>query len=259
MKIFKRIWLIINFQTLLISALAVTSTYFCIQYKFEADFPLTIIAMSVVFPIVFSIGGAYKRREAALREYAAIKGYLKALYFVPRDWIEVDSKSTQKLVKIIEDLFSNIRLMFTNPSVELTKYEDEIYKNFSNISKFINVDLRKNGLSSGECSRSNQTLQKLIISFESLKHIYQYRTPRTLKAFSSLFIFILPIIYGPYFAYQAESMSFGLEYVTPILLSMILVSLENIQEHLENPFDQVGEDDVKFNVEKFMKRLTIKE
>ena len=54
-------------------------------------------------------------------------------------------------------------------------------------------------------------------------------------------------------------MSFGLEYVTPILLTMILVSLENIQEHLENPFDQVGEDDVKFNVEKFMKRLTIKE
>ena len=91
MKIFKRIWLIINFQTLLISALAVTSTYFCIQYKFEADFPLTIIAMSVVFPIVFSIGGAYKRREAALREYAAIKDYLKGLYFVPRDWMEVDN------------------------------------------------------------------------------------------------------------------------------------------------------------------------
>ena len=260
MSFFKRILLIINFQTFIISGLAVTSTYFCIKYKFEADFPLTIIAMSIVFPIVFSIGGAYKRREAALKEYAAIKGYLKAIYYVPRDWMNTtDNDSMIKIVRIIENLFSNIRKMFTNPSVELTKYEDAIYINFSEISEFINKDLREKGLSSGECSRTNQFLQKMIISFESLKHIYQYRTPRTLKAFSSLFIFILPIIYGPYFAFQAESMSWGLEYVTPILLTMILVSLENIQEHLENPFDQVGEDDVKFNVEKFINRLTIKD
>ena len=39
---------------------------------------------------------------------------------------------------------------------------------------------------------------------------------------------------------------------------MILVSLDNIQEHLENPFDQVGEDDIKFNVNKFIERLEYK-
>lgn len=50
-------------------------------------------------------------------------------------------------------------------------------------------------------------------------------------------------------------MSWGLEFVIPILLTMILVSLQNIQEHLENPFDQIGEDDIKFNVEKFIERL----
>ena len=65
----------------------------------------------------------------------------------------------------------------------------------------------------------------------------------------------MPIVYGPYFAFKAESMSWGLEYVIPVLLTMILVSLENIQEHLENPFDQVGEDDIVFNVEKFVDNL----
>jgi predicted membrane chloride channel (bestrophin family) len=30
----------------------------------------------------------------------------------------------------------------------------------------------------------------------------------------------------------------------PILYSFILVSLDNIQDHLENPFDEVGEDDI---------------
>jgi hypothetical protein len=31
----------------------------------------------------------------------------------------------------------------------------------------------------------------------------------------------------------------------PILYSFILVSLDNIQDHLENPFDDVGEDDIR--------------
>ena len=39
------------------------------------------------------------------------------------------------------------------------------------------------------------------------------------------------------------------------LFSIILVSLDDIQDHLENPFDQVGEDDVAINVEEFLERL----
>jgi len=43
----------------------------------------------------------------------------------------------------------------------------------------------------------------------------------------------------------------------PVLFSVILVSLDNIQDHLENPFDQVGEDDVVINPEKFVARLDL--
>lgn len=39
------------------------------------------------------------------------------------------------------------------------------------------------------------------------------------------------------------------------LFALVLVSLDKIQEHLENPFDQVGQDDVMINAEKFMDRL----
>ena len=41
----------------------------------------------------------------------------------------------------------------------------------------------------------------------------------------------------------------------PILFSVILVSLDNIQNHLENPFDQLGEDDVVINAEKLVASL----
>ncbi len=256
MKLLQRFFTIVTWQTLLISILSVGSTALCIHYKFEAEFPLTLVATAVIFPIVFSIGGAYKRREAALKEYAAIKGYLRAIYLVSRDWLDKPKpENIGKMKMIIHDLFSNVRKLFISPIEDLPKNEELVYEDFSKISLYIKHELRGEGLSSGECSRTNQYLQKMMISFESMKHIYQYRTPKTLRAFSSLFIKILPIVYGPYFAYMAESMSWGLEYVIPVLLTMILVSLENIQEHLENPFDQVGEDDIVFNVEKFVGNL----
>lgn len=252
----KRIFLIIDFQTVIISALALASTSLCIQYNYKADFPLTLIAISIVFPIVFSIGGAYKRREVALKEYASIKGFLRSIFLVSRDWVDQPKpENVEKMSNLVKDFFFNFRTLFTSPIDELEQNEGKIYRNFSEFSLYIKHELRGEGLSSGECSRTNQYLQKMMVSFEALKHIYQYRTPRTLRSFSSLFIKILPIVYGPYFAYKAEEFSWGLEYVIPVLLTMILVSLDNIQEHLENPFDQVGEDDITFNVEKFIQRL----
>ena len=95
----------------------------------------------------------------------------------------------------------------------------------------------------------------MIVSFEELKHIYQYRTPLTLRAYSKVFINILPVIYGPYFADVTSNKSLGMAFVLPVLFSLILVSLDNIQEHLENPFDKVGEDDVSFNSKKFISGL----
>jgi hypothetical protein len=116
--------------------------------------------------------------------------------------------------------------------------------------------LRKKGLASGEASRWNQFLSKMAIAFENVKHIYQYRTPRMLRAYSRVFITILPILYGPYFAAIGKDYSKGwLTYIMPVLLTLVLTSLDNIQEHLENPFDQIGEDDVAINVEKFVSRL----
>lgn len=254
-KFFRRLSLIITLQTLIISGLAVVSTYICIKNDWKANFSLTLVATSIVFPIVFSIGGAYKRREVALKEYASVKGYLRAIYFASRDWMPNPKKeNVQKMENLIERFFTNMRTLLSKPMEYLEGGEKAVYKDFSDFSLYIKHELREEGLSAGECSRTNQFLQKMLISFEALKHIYQYRTPRTLRAFSELFIKVLPIAYGPYFA-QIDVTWAGLAYVIPVLLTMVIVSLHNIQDHLENPFDQIGEDDIKFNVEKFVENL----
>jgi predicted membrane chloride channel (bestrophin family) len=254
----KQVLIIINLKTAVITALAVVSTYLCRRYGVAAEFPMTLIATAVVFPIVFSISGAYKRREDALAKYGSIKAHGRAIFFASRDWLEhSDDEVQDKAKKLLGDLLAACRKLFVGTIKEMSLNEEEVYTIFSQLSAFIKHDLRGKGLSSGEVSRCNQFLSKMIIAFEDVKHIYQYRTPRTLSAFSDLFVTVLPILYGPYFAAIAKDYSRGLVYVMPVLFTAILVSLDNIQEHLENPFDQIGEDDIAINAEKFVERLEL--
>jgi hypothetical protein len=250
------ILMIINLKTIIVTFLAVLSTFLCIKYKITANFPLTLISTAVIFPIVFSISGAYKRREAALNEYAVMKGNGKAIYFATRDWVETpNEKSLERIRQFLGDLLRSSDELFAGDRAKFRDREMRVYESFSTLSTFIKTDLRDAGMAGGEVSRCNQFLSKMLVSFERIKHIYQYRTPRTLHTFSDFFITILPPLYGPYFAYKAAEFPGALAYVTPILFSLILVSLDNIQSHLENPFDKIGEDDISFNVDRFVDRL----
>lgn len=255
MKRLLSLLLVINRKSVVISALAVLSTWASLRFGVTADYPLTLISTAVVFPIVFSIGHAYKRRESALDEYGGIKAHGRALYFAARDWLpDCSEDRLNHIRRVLADLLHNCRDMFKGSLKEMPEHEQRVYASFSKLSQFVKR-LREEGLASGECSRCNQYVSKMIISFENIKHIYQYRTPRTLRAFSDFFIIILPILYGPYFAYQAAEYAPGLTYIMPVLFAVILVGLDNIQDHLEDPFDQIGEDDVAINAEKFVDLL----
>ncbi len=252
----KRILLIINLKTLIIALLAAASTALCQRLGVTADFPITLMATAVIFPIVFSINGAYKRREVALREYGSMKAHGRAIFFATRDWMEsCDEEVLAKSRKLLGGVLIACRKLFVGPLTDMPVNEQGVYKAFSDLSQFIRHDLREKGLAGGEVSRCNQFLSKMLIAFEGVKHIYQYRTPRTLRAFSNFFIVVLPIVYGPYFAKIGKGYWYGLQFVMPLLFTTIIVSLANIQDHLENPFDQIGEDDVRINPEKFMESL----
>ncbi len=252
----KQILIIINRKTVIVTLLAVLSTYLCRRYNILAEFPMTLIATAVVFPIVFSINGAYKRREMALTRYGSIKAHGQVIYFAARDWIDdTDDELLERTRNLLGDLLGACRDLLARPVDELEQNETAVYTAFSKLSRFIKDDLRTRGMPSGEASRCNQFLSKMIVAFEDAKHIYQYRTPRTLSAFSDFFVTVLPIAYGPYFAAISTDFAPGLQYVMPVLFTVILVSLDNIQEHLENPYDQIGEDDIVINVEKFVNRL----
>jgi len=235
---------IINYKTFIITALSVLSTYLCIQMELTAKFPDMLVGVAIVFPVVFSIGSAYTRRETALQRFSDFKGHAIAIFYASRDWTtEKDGEISVRFSQLFRDIMLQLKDMLKGNTKQWREKEKVMFDKFSSLSR-LTIELRSLGIQSSEVSRINQYISKMIIAFDNMKIVHQYRTPVTLRMYSKVFIYIFPIIYGPYFASSFKDYSASLEYVMPILYSFILVSLDNIQDHLENPFDEVGEDDI---------------
>jgi predicted membrane chloride channel (bestrophin family) len=113
MEAIKSIRLILQPNSLAVAFLSVLATYFCIVYEIYAEFPLTLIGIAVVFPIVFSISGAYARRERALKFYGTLKAHGRGIFFLARDWSpKADKQHLHRLQYILRGILGGLRNMF---------------------------------------------------------------------------------------------------------------------------------------------------
>ena len=252
MNTIKNFFKVVDHQTIIVSLLAVGSTWACLYFKLNADIPTGLIGLAVVFPIVFSINTAYKRREEALKYFSGLKAHAVAIYFVHRDWVPgeegKESEHAGRIRQIIESILSLLRDDLKQTGRRKENFQ-KVFEAFSSLSKSHEV-LRQAKLPANEVSRANQYLAKMMVDYERMRNIATYRTPVSLRAYSSVFLNIFPIAFGPYFATLCiKSESFpAIGYIVAVLYSLVLVTLDNIQEDLEDPFDEVGTDDIKLDV-----------
>jgi hypothetical protein len=95
-------------------------------------------------------------------------------------------------------------------------------------------------------------LNDLHESIENLHAIHVHRTIISLKAYCEYSIYIFPIIYVPTIIYHVGmDASKWFAFFTVLFTEFILISLFNIQDHLEYPFDKIGMDDIKLETFKF--------
>src|SRR5258708_38018784 len=119
-KIIKSFRLIINYKTFIVTGLAVLSSYLCYQYGFTAKFPDMLVGVAIVFPVVFSIGSAYTRRETALQRFSDFKGHAIAIYYASRDWsTEKDHELSSKARSLILELLVTMKDMFKSKSLDV--------------------------------------------------------------------------------------------------------------------------------------------
>jgi hypothetical protein len=121
--VLRSFFLIINYKTLIITALAVISSEVCFRYGLTAKFPDMLVGVAIVFPVVFSIGSAYNRRESALQRFSDFKGHAIAIYYATRDWTSnKDNDLPSRVRKMVNEMTVLMRDMFkSNHSAEWQK------------------------------------------------------------------------------------------------------------------------------------------
>lgn len=106
----------------------------------------------------------------------------------------------------------------------------------------------KNDAISGNASlKMMRVIQDIQENIESLNGIKMHGTPVSLRAYLLLSLYFLPFIFTPNLVYNLHDDPRWLIYVLNTVNGFVLISLYNLQDLLEDPFDQMGLDDIKLN------------
>src|SRR5688572_33500871 len=113
-RVLRSFLLIINYKTVIVTALSVFSTYVCYKLGLTAKFPDMLVGVAIVFPVVFSIGSAYNRRETALQRFSDFKGHAIAIYYATRDWTTDNNDLPDRMRLLVNEMIVIMRMMFTS-------------------------------------------------------------------------------------------------------------------------------------------------
>lgn len=239
---------VVDLHTLVVMVLALFSTYLSRLFDFETDLPADLISVAVIFPLVFSINSAYRRREDALQAFASFKVNAVAIYYAHRDWPPMNREAILQHGRgLVEQLLREVVVHFKTAEFAKPGAPQRVYAVFSDLSLSFEK-MRESGVPPNEIGGANQILRAMMNEFERMTNIAHYRTPVALRAYSRLFLNVIPVLFGPHFANIAYPDYPFLGYLVAMLYAVVLVSLDNIQDNLENPFDGTGDDDLRLDM-----------
>ena len=247
----------LNWRTIVALSITIIATVCCYQFKWIFNLDLTLVSVAVVFPLVFTLGSAFQRREKALEHLGRAKGALSAISYYfgytkklsEQDKLVIDARIKRVQHELIQFLSS--------PDNNKQPLRDAL----DGVQQFIASHRKSLGRSLS--LRVFRLMRDVFMGIENSSSIKSHRTPFSIRAYCELFIYIFPFFYAPtlikniqFQGVSVQQIREGLyplydEHLTWMILalnlviSFILITLYNVQEQIENPFDQNGIDDIQ--------------
>ena len=230
---------------ILIETIIIYFLYDYYQIRFQLDF--TIMSVAIVFPLVFSITSAYQRRQDSINEFSIFRNKI-----IDLSNIFYSVNNTKK--RDYEELFSSLlELQKLFVSYLKNSSEENSYKNIRKKRKeiFLIIDSYKDIYNEREKDSLIRVKNELFQSAEKLRGLKIHSTPISLRKYCLIFIFLSPLIYNTQLVSKNISLGFmsetNISLLMSVIVSFILIALYNVQDYIENPFDQKGLDDLKLN------------
>lgn len=242
-----------NFMVLFQMLIAGVAVYLFQKFNIAFDLHVTLFVSPIVFPLAFSIDADFQRREKVLEDLAQFKSSGMVWYFCMRDWKQAAQLDNDWITAVQDKLRS---VLFHLREYLLTYKPDRrkiilraMYEDFSDMNQLIEK-LRASKLPSNSAivSRAIHLLNMMCLSFERLRVVREYRSPRSIRSFNKVLIMILPIILAPYYVFLGEKNGNQWEpYYISVLVAFVFSALQGVQDKLDDPFDGMSEDDINLD------------
>ena len=242
-----------NFMVLVQMVIAAISVYLSKYFNLTFNVNVGLFVSPIVFPLAFSINTDFQRREKVLDDLANFKSAGLSWFFCMRDWREaahLDILWMQAVHQKLKSMLFYMReYLLTNKTSHRKVILRAMYEDFSDTNQLIE-NLRVSDLpaNSALVSRSLVLLTSLCLAFERLRVIREYRSPRSIRSFNKVLIFVLPILLSPYFVYEGQkSKNDWSPYYISVLVAFVFSALQGVQDKLDDPFDGMSEDDINLS------------
>ena len=268
-------------DTLLSTAIAVVSVILYDLYAVDLSMNMnySLITFGIIFPLTMSIQQAFTRRETALRSLVMFRSYAISVYSAHRCWDWPANGATvggreglpddhcENVRSLLTDIFKSVEAYcllprggharyyyticghheFKELEVALTTQTKRVLRGITRLFKATEV-MKVHGFPSGEASRLNQFVQKMLTEWELIKAMKEYRTPHAMRCFARFYILGLPAVLAPYYVHvsrdvseawsggsaQGSRLAFACAFAATV--SIMMAGLFSVQQSLENPF-----------------------
>ncbi len=217
-------------------------TYLALKFNVNFNVDLTLLSIAIIFPLVFTIRGSFRRREKALEHLSEFVSAIKTVRYFLLSSEDLSPGQKAEVENILLEI--NEKTLF-----HLSKKDNDI-KTLDEIShKVYSFVQEKDNLVPAKLKdRVFKYAKDMHESIENLHGIHSHRTPISLMAYCEIFIYLFPVIYAPTIIYNLGVQ--GGDWIAYLIISITqftLISLYNIQNQLEYPFDNVGMDDINLD------------
>ncbi len=238
---------IVNMRTLHVLVIASITSTVVLRFNFDYNFDFTIISIAIIFPLVFTIRAAFRRREKAMDHLSRFKsGLITVNYcFQVNKKLEESKKGTIK--QILMEISGGLSAFLASEKGSPAKNRSALDASLAKVFGFIQEN--RDTVKGGEAFKIFRFMKDVHSGAENSMAIDTHRTPISLRAYCQIFIYVFPLIYTPALHHRLVEDG-GTEpawivYLLSCITGFILISLYNVQDQMENPFDQSGLDDVR--------------
>ncbi|MFT7286120.1 MAG: hypothetical protein ACI87W_000224 [Halieaceae bacterium] len=236
---------IIDAKACALIVLCIAVTYCCYRFDLSFNLNITLFSIAVIFPLVFTIREAFKRRDNALKFLSLFKASMGSVHFCFEQCTKLNPEKRAEVARLLHQVSASFFEALGSGDGNNRRAEEAINEVFYFIQR------NRNAMSAGLILKIIRFIQDVNDGMENTISLKMHGTPISMRAYCLVFVFIFPFIFVPTIVHQMEGVPVLVTYLLSVLHGFILIALYNVQSQMENPFDQIGLDDIKLEEYRF--------